>query len=389
MVGMRFLFTTNPLIGHVLPMLPLMHAAQDAGHEVVVATGAEMIADLHARGLTTWSVGPSFGEAMADLQQASEQPAASSEEQLGRDAVHLFAKPSAGRAHDLLPRAAAWRPDIVVSELAEFAGREVALATGALPITHGFGTHVQNFQLFADVIFEHLRSALGAPNRRRDFATGVYLDPCPPGLQSDELTAMDVWPIRPITGQVGPGDRLPQQYLELPERPVVYVSLGTVFNTPELLRDVLDAIEDLPISIAVTTGPGVDPSDLGPRPANVAVAEFVPQALILPYVSAVVSHTGSGTMLGALAAGVPQVCLPRGADQFANADRVRATGAGVCLLPDEVTPERLRSAVRAVLYDSTYARAARSLQAEIEAMPTAERVLADLVTMATPEARSA
>ena len=89
------------------------------------------------------------------------------------------------------------------------------------------------------------------------------------------MNGLDIRPIRPSSGQIVPDDRLPQQFLELPKRPVVYVTLGTVVNDPELARSVLDAIEDLPISIAVTTGPGVDPAILGARPDNVAVAEFV------------------------------------------------------------------------------------------------------------------
>ena len=113
------------------------------------------------------------------------------------------------------------------------------------------------------------------------------------------------------------------------------------------MRSLLDAVQDLPISIAITTGPGIDPSLLGPRPANVAAAAFVPQELLLPLASAVVSHTGSGTMLGALAAGLPQVCLPRGADQFANAER-----------------------------------AATAVKSEIAAMPSAADVLDDLVGLA-------
>ena len=51
-------------------------------------------------------------------------------EQLARDAVHLFARPSVTRARELTPRAVAWRPQVVVSEVAEFAGREVAAACG-------------------------------------------------------------------------------------------------------------------------------------------------------------------------------------------------------------------------------------------------------------------
>jgi UDP:flavonoid glycosyltransferase YjiC (YdhE family) len=133
----------------------------------------------------------------------------------------------------------------------------------------------------------------------------------------------------------------------------------------------------------------VDPSVLGTRPAHVVAASFVPQALLMPSVSAVVSHTGSGTMLGALASGLPQVCLPRGADQFANAERVRAVGAGVRLLPDEVTPERLRAAVTAVLADPAYARAAGAMRAEIEAMPPAAAVLEGLVRRARTARRVA
>jgi len=389
MAAMRVLFTASPLVGHVFPMLTLMHAARDAGHEVVVATGADMAPDVARRGFTTWTVGPGFAEGAAELARAEAVPAASHDEQLGRDAVHLFARPSARRARDLIPRAAAWRPDIVISEITELAGREAAFATGALAVTHGFGTHVPGTRVLAGVMFDHLSSALATPNRRRAFETGVYVDPCPPGLQSAELGEMDVWPVRPGAGQVGPGDRLPRQFLGLPDRPLVYLTLGTVFNDPELVRSTLDAVQDLPISIAVTTGPGTDPSILGPRPANVAAAAFVPQALVLPRASAVVSHTGSGTMLGALASGLPQVCLPRGADQFANADRVRAIGAGVRLLPDEVTPESLRAAVTAVLDDPGYGRAATAIKDEIAGMPSAAEVLDDLVGLVRSERRPA
>jgi MGT family glycosyltransferase len=200
---------------------------------------------------------------------------------------------------------------------------------------------------------------------------------------------MDIRPIRPSVGETASPDELPLQFLELPRRPLVYVTLGTVFNDPDLVCSVLDAIQDLPISIAVTTGPGMDPSVLGPRPANVAAAPFVPQALVMPRASAVVSHTGSGTMLGALASGLPQVCLPRGADQFANAERVRSIGAGVRLLPDELTPERLRAAVTSILDDPAYRDVATAMQAQIAAMPAAVDVLDDLVALARATRRIA
>jgi UDP:flavonoid glycosyltransferase YjiC (YdhE family) len=94
-------------------------------------------------------------------------------------------------------------------------------------------------------------------------------------------------------------------------------------------------------------------------------------------------------MLGALAAGLPQVCLPRGADQFANAERLHAVGAGIRLLPDDVTPERLRAAVSSILDDPTYADAATAMKAEIAAMPSAADVLDDLVGLACSTRRIA
>ena len=69
MAIMRILFTASPLVGPLFPMLPLLDAARAGGHEVVAATGSDMIPDLHQRGFTTWTVGPRVGEALAELER--------------------------------------------------------------------------------------------------------------------------------------------------------------------------------------------------------------------------------------------------------------------------------------------------------------------------------
>ena len=48
---MRILFTVGPLVGHLQPMLPLLRAASAAGHQVVVATGPDLVGELQRRGL--------------------------------------------------------------------------------------------------------------------------------------------------------------------------------------------------------------------------------------------------------------------------------------------------------------------------------------------------
>ena len=56
----RVLFTACPLYGHVLPMLPLMRSARDAGHDVRVATGTDLHDPLVGRGLDAHVIGPMF-----------------------------------------------------------------------------------------------------------------------------------------------------------------------------------------------------------------------------------------------------------------------------------------------------------------------------------------
>jgi UDP:flavonoid glycosyltransferase YjiC (YdhE family) len=101
--------------------------------------------------------------------------------------------------------------------------------------------------------------------------------------------------------------------------------------------------------------------------------------------AAVVSHTGSGSMLGALAEGLPQVCLPMGADQFSNAAQIARTGAGIVVPPDARTPQTIRAAIDQVLADPAYAAGARVLQADIAAMPSAADVVNAIAGLAAAE----
>lgn len=175
------------------------------------------------------------------------------------------------------------------------------------------------------------------------------------------------------------GERLPAGFERLLAAPSVYLTLGTFFNDPATFRDPLLALSELDVNVVVTCGSDLDAASMSDLPANVAVAPFVPQALLLPRVAAVVSHAGAGTLLGGLLHGLPQVCLPRGADQFVNAEQVARVGAAVVLLPDQVTPEAIRDATRQVLTDPSFAAAARAVSTELAAIPSAAEVLTALL----------
>ena len=116
---MRMLFTSNPLVGHWLPMLPLAPAAQRAGHDVVIATGPDAVAEIERRGFTAWSIGSNLATIQANLRSRPRLDTETEEERTGADGLAMFADLAIGRARDLLDWTADWQPDIVVREIYE------------------------------------------------------------------------------------------------------------------------------------------------------------------------------------------------------------------------------------------------------------------------------
>jgi UDP:flavonoid glycosyltransferase YjiC (YdhE family) len=131
--------------------------------------------------------------------------------------------------------------------------------------------------------------------------------------------------------------------------------------------------------VVVTVSELNDPAALGDLPPNVHVERWLPLAPLLPRCDLVICHGGTGTTLAALAAGLPLVLVPQGADQFDNARACSRAGAAFVLAPDQVSAGTVRDAALTALADgSTVREGARGLATEIAAMPSAEQVAAEL-----------
>ena len=142
--------------------------------------------------------------------------------------------------------------------------------------------------------------------------------------------------------------------------PIVLVSFSTSFQQQrEVIQRVLDALDGLPVRTVVTTGPSIAPEELS-APENATVVRFVPHDEVLPSTSLVVTHAGLGTVMNALAHGVPMVCVPMGRDQFFNAAMVERLGAGRSVPPD-ATADAIRAEVEAVLEDPDAKAAAKAM----------------------------
>ncbi|MET0965837.1 MAG: glycosyltransferase, partial [Nakamurella sp.] len=217
------------------------------------------------------------------------------------------------------------------------------------------------------------------PSDVRSFA-GMLIDPTPPGLLQygggDNVVRI---PIRPVA-YGGTGGALPGWLSGPATRPRVYLTLGTVsFGAVDVLRRAVTEIATLDIDVLVAVGPQGDPGALGEVAGNVHVERFVAQAQVLDLVEVVVHHGGYGTVLGALAAGLPQLILPQGADQFHNARSLVDVGAARALRADEQSPGAIADAVAALLADDAPERAVIGrLSDEIAAMPAPADVVPEL-----------
>ncbi|MFD0152991.1 macrolide-inactivating glycosyltransferase [Streptomyces sp. NPDC055721] len=161
---------------------------------------------------------------------------------------------------------------------------------------------------------------------------------------------------------------------------VVLVSLGSSFTKrPEFYRACAEAFRTLPEwHVVLQIGRFVDAAELGELPDNVEVHSWVPQLAILRQADAFITHAGAGGSQEGLATATPMVAVPQAVDQFGNADMLQALGVARHLPMEDVTPERLREAVLAVVGDPEVARRAAVIQ-EAMAKEGGTRRAADLI----------
>jgi len=169
-----------------------------------------------------------------------------------------------------------------------------------------------------------------------------------------------------------------------PGQPVLYVSLGTVYNRlPAFYRKCLRAFAGSPWRVVIAIGERMDPRALGPVPDNAEVHQVVPQLDVLAHATVFLSHAGMGGVMEALSAGVPQVTLPQTLEQETNAERLAQLGLGVRLPATRLTAAALRRTVERVAADGEIAWRLRAMRAELLAAggtPRAADAIEDCLT---------
>jgi UDP:flavonoid glycosyltransferase YjiC (YdhE family) len=369
--------------GHFNPLVPFLEAARRRGDEVLVV-GPVVLSDLVAATGFPFEAGgePDEVEVAPIRERLPSAPPAEASILGNRD---LFGRLA---AQALLPTVTEvcerWKPDLLLRDPCEHASATAArrLHVRVAQVAISLAEAEWGSIAVAAPALEELDRGLTAVERATPYLTRlpVELDrsPFPHTLRfHDEPSSPPPLP------DWWSGDR----------SSLVYVTFGTVLGhmtiAAGVYRTALRAVEGLGLRVLLTVGRRFDPAVLNPLPAGVHAECWVDQEQVLPAADLVVCHGGSGTVYGALAAGVPVVVAPVFADQFENGRRVAAAGAGLVVeadgdsrarVVDERDALRIRDAIGAVLATPGYRERAQAISASMAAAPSADEVLGALVS---------
>ena len=425
-----FLITVWPFRSHFFPLIGIAHALKRRGHEVAFCSGAEAKDPVEREGF-----------AFFPFRQVDEQRV--NEIMFARQDYASWRKPFrfAGllrewllgtvpaQVEDITSAMKAFRPDVIVTEtsvwgpilvlreresvpVAVFSTVAACLLPGpdAPPFGLGLPRPRNRRTRFASSIANAAARALSGNMRRaanvlrRDFGL-------PPlrGSVTEHSATMDLYLVpstrefdyqrRDLPGTVhyvGPcvwnksrAETTPE-WLETLRRPSIHVTEGTMHaGKPVLLNAAARGLGGLPMSVVMTTG-GRDLAEraLGSLADNIRVEPWIPHADLMPRTDVLVTTGGAGTVMTALAAGVPMVIVPTEWDKPLNAQRVVEAGVGIRLSPRRLTARRLRRAVEKVLSEPRFRENARRFAerfATLDGLAEAARLLEGLSLRARSE----
>ena len=143
------------------------------------------------------------------------------------------------------------------------------------------------------------------------------------------------------------------------ERPLVYISLGTVINDrPDFYTKCIEALQDQNVDVVISCGNAIDREALGALPGNIQVYPYVDQLDVLSRADAFITHCGMNSVSESLYMAAPMVLYPQTSEQKAVARRVTEIGAGTVLMDDSA--RGIRTAVQEILNNAAYGKAAEA-----------------------------
>ncbi|MER7282456.1 glycosyltransferase [Dactylosporangium sp. NPDC000244] len=382
---MRVALLTTTQHGHLNPYIPVVNALRAAGSEVallLLSADGGALDEQRRRALGATEV-----HAIGQVEMA---PWSGDPAKIG---PMLQSSPVAGRTADAI-RATA--PDFVLVD--------------SLPVTASAMAGVQASGVPYGMIWANLGGVCPSEHRRGRWAydeqVGDYLTrhgvlwstrthsarspmlnmmPTIPALVGDDGVTDDGVQLVGLPGAAGTrGDEVAFAGLDRidPDRPLVYVSFGTIFyRRPDLLRTVITGAAATGAQVIAAVG---DLAEELALPGEVLTAPYLPQREVLERADVFVTHGGYNSVAESIRAATPMLVIPLAVDQPVQAYFVSSAGFGTALEPAGVTEQAVADAVTDLLDPARDYRARlRAAQPECgdSALRTAELVIGTVETL--------
>ena len=364
----RIAFFCIPAHGHTNPTLPVVRALCDMGHEVRYYSFEAFRGEIGAAGATFVSCDgyDMGGEAATGAEVARDIEVS----------TRLIVRATLAMDADITRQLEAWRPDVIVGDSVAYWAKLIAMKLG-IPFVCSCTTFAFNrysSRIMKQGLGDLLRLLWKLPRTKKLMKplrdAGYPAENLLAIVQNDDHTDTVVYTSREFQPAaetfsdryafVGPVLRAATEAVEKPERPLIYISMGTVINGDDaFLRRCLEAFGDGRYEVIISAGEGADIAALGTPPAHVRVLPRVDQVAVLRAADAFVTHCGMNSVSEALYFGVPLVMRPLTPEEGGVAVRVGELGAGVPLEKDDAAG--LRRAVERVLNDPKYREAAAKI----------------------------
>ena len=380
---MKFLFVTAGSPATVFAFTPLAAAVRNAGHEVIMAAGDELMAPISHSGIPAASV----ISTPLDYFMWTDGSGGPAKMPQGPRETMLFAGRAFARMAEssldaLLDVARDWRPDMVVGGHHAYAAA-LAAAHLDVPYARTIWDLVGTAELDEGAV-EVLAPQLRKLGLEELPAPQVLIDVCPPGLRGGGA-APGVQPIRFLAAnEQRPLERW--MYARDPGRPRVVITAGTRGGPSRalnagLVRMLHGALSGLGAEVLV----GGLEEVVGELRAELGDARigWLPMDVVAPTCDVIVHQGGGVTSLTAAAAGTPQLAVAQEEYQAACCAPIAGYGAGILLAPGQGTPASIERACREILATPRYKQRAQDLASQIAAQPAPADVARVLEQRAT------
>ena len=366
-----------PAHGHTNPMLPVVKELVKRGDEVRFYSFSEFQEKIEGTGAAFVSC-DSFLPALSAREEKNLKKVSTTEMTIQDIRITLAMDTFLGEEFSV------FKPDVVFTDSVCFWGKlnawkydvPMVVSTSTFAFNQMSSTYMKNSLKEITGLILGLPKVTGELNKLKPY--GYKVKGLFSLIQSDNETDSVVYTsktFQPYSESfsdhylfVGPSLLTDQKPDKIHNRPLIYISLGTVINDrPDFYSKAIEAFRNEPVDVIISCGNAVDIGSFGALPGNIKIFPRVDQLDVLSKADVFITHCGMNSVSESLYMAAPMALYPQTNEQEAVARRVREIGAGIDLKDDSAVG--IRQTVMEILRGEGYKKAAKACSDDFRACP--------------------